>query len=182
MRRGELLSLQWKDIAFQKAHALLTVRAENTKTDSSRVVVVSSARLGAVLHRRRLGPNGRPLGGEAHVFGNEVGEPVDSLKTSWRATCRRAKIDGLNFHDLRREAASRMDDARVPRTVISARLGHKRTSTTDIYLGSTLAEQLSAMQAFAESRGDSLAELWQPPGSQPLGKCQSRNGRTLKTA
>ena len=32
-----------------------------------------------------------------------LGEPIDSVKTAWRATCRRAGIADLNFHDLRRE-------------------------------------------------------------------------------
>jgi len=35
------------------------------------------------------------------VFGNEVGEPVKSLKTAWRATYHRAGIVDLHFHDLR---------------------------------------------------------------------------------
>jgi hypothetical protein len=33
------------------------------------------------------GPDGKDLSASAHVFGNDVGEPIDSIKTSWRATC-----------------------------------------------------------------------------------------------
>ena len=96
------------------------------------------------------GPSdGKDLPETAHVFGNEVGEPIDSIKTSWRATCRRAKIEDLHFHDLRREAASRMDRDKVSRTAISAQLGHACT-TTDIYVGSQ-----------EEDRKDKLRDYWQ---------------------
>ena len=39
---------------------------------------------------------------------NDVGEPIKRIKTAWRATCRRADIQDLHFHDLRREFASRL--------------------------------------------------------------------------
>ena len=56
----------------------------------------------------------------------------------------------LHFHDLRREAASRMDRDKVSRTAISAQLGHARVTTTDIYFGSQ-----------EEDRKDELRDYWQ---------------------
>lgn len=81
--------------------------AENSKTNRPRTVPVLSARPREVLLRRRIGPDEKTLAPTAHVFGNEVGEPVDNVKTAWRTACRRAGISGLNFHDLRRECGSR---------------------------------------------------------------------------
>jgi len=59
---------------------------------------------------------------------------VDSIKTAWRGTCRRAGIVGLNFHDLRREHGSRMLEGGVNLLTVSRLLGHARVSTTDGYL------------------------------------------------
>jgi len=55
---------------------------------------------------RRTGPDSKEHKATAYVFGNAVGEHVGSIKTAWKAACRRAGISGLHFHDLRREAAS----------------------------------------------------------------------------
>lgn len=77
----------------------------------------------ALLRARREGPDDKDLPESAYVFGNEVGEQIDSVKTSWRATCRRAKIEDLHFHDLRREAASRMDRDKVSRTATAPSSG-----------------------------------------------------------
>jgi integrase len=149
MRKGELLALQWRDVTIEKKLALLSLRAETTKTNTARTVVSGSARLLAVLKTRRNGPDSEPLPLTAHVFGDEFGEKVDSLKTAWATLCRKAGIEDLQIHDLRREAASRLDRQNVSRTTISAQLGHKRTTTTDIYLGSTV-----------DGRKDELQDYW----------------------
>jgi len=53
---------------------------------------------------RRYGPDGKALPDHTYVFGNDCGERIASVKTAWRATCRRARIRNLHFHDLRRES------------------------------------------------------------------------------
>jgi hypothetical protein len=50
----------------------------------------------------------------AFVFGDECGGQVKDFKTAWRLACKRAGIVGLRFHDLRREAGSRMMEAPGP--------------------------------------------------------------------
>jgi integrase len=78
------------------------------------------------------------------VFGNEVGEPVKSIKTAWRATCRRAVIEGLQFHDLRRECGWRLlESPGVALPEVSAWLGHQNVTTTNAYLAAT-AQRLKA--------------------------------------
>ena len=85
----------------------INLRAASTKTGKARVIPIMS-RLRALLLTRRNGPDGEPLPAAAHVFGNEVGEPINQIKTAWLATCRRAGIVDLHFHDLRRDFASRL--------------------------------------------------------------------------
>jgi integrase len=85
------------------------------------------------------------------VFGNAVGEQLDSIKTAWKATCRRAGIEDLHFHDLRREAACRWFEAGVPLHHMRDLLGHADISTTSRYLAVTPTELQRSMQ-MAEER------------------------------
>lgn len=136
LRHGEITHLQWKDVLTDRAGRpkAFFIRGEHSKTGKSRTVPIASQRLFAVLEMRKLGPDGQEHKPDAFVFGNEVGEQVDSIKTAWNGTCRRAGISGLNFHDLRREHGSRMLEGGVNLLTVSRLLGHAKVSTTDTYL------------------------------------------------
>jgi integrase len=104
-RRGELLSLQWWQVKdLDGRFPSIELPAAKTKTKRDRVVPIS-ARLKAILEMRRNDPAGEPHGPQAYVFGNEIGQRRGSIKAAWRLACRRARIDDLRFHDLRREPA-----------------------------------------------------------------------------
>ena len=133
-RRGELLSLQWRHVSL--GEDLLRLDAENTKTAEARSVPITN-RLRQVLDARRTGPDGRAHGPNAYVFGNEVGEPIGTVRTAWLATCRRAGVEGLNFHDLRREFASRLLESGAAEHDVRDWLGHANITTTSRYLRST---------------------------------------------
>lgn len=96
-----------------------------------------TAALKAILKRRMLNAAGEPMAADRYVFGNEIGERVGSIKKAWGSTCRRAGIEGLHFHDLRREAASRKLELDEPWGIheISIWLGHSNVVTTVRYLG-----------------------------------------------
>jgi integrase len=53
-----------------------------------------------------------------------------SVDTAWTAACRRAEIVGLNFHDLRREAGSRLLESGMPEHYVLRFLDHANLSTT----------------------------------------------------
>jgi integrase len=142
-RKGELLSLQWRQVRWAP-RAELVLPAGKTKTKQERTVPISS-RLRAILEMRRNGPDGEPHPPEAYVFGNEIGQRVITVKTAWRLACRRAKIADLHFHDLRREAGSRWLEGGVPLQIIQAWLGHANIDQTSTYLSATAAAQHSAM-------------------------------------
>jgi hypothetical protein len=63
---------------------------------------------------RRTGPDGHELGPDAFVFGNEVGEPVKSVRIAWEKARDAAGLNGLQLRDLGHEAGSRFDEAGVP--------------------------------------------------------------------
>lgn len=126
-----------------------------TKTRKGRTLPVSQ-RLLSVLEMRRLDPTGQPFGGTSFVFGNQVGEQMAfaTFRKEWEdtvllangftperrrgklssASCESFKSIDLKFHDLRREAGSRMLDSGFPLTAVQKMLGHRRVTTTAIYL------------------------------------------------
>lgn len=146
-RRGELLSLQWSQVRGD-----LFLPAGKTKAKKPRRVPISTV-LKTVLDARRNDPAGEPLPADAFVFGDEVGRRRGSIKTAWKLTCGRAKIVGLHFHDLRREAGSRWMDAGVPLATIQRWLGHHNISQTSTYLAASGGGDADAMRAFEQATG-----------------------------
>ena len=158
MRRGEILSLQWQQVRFAP-RAELFLPGAKTKSKRDRRVPLSSV-LREMLERRRIDPAGEVIPSDGYVFGDEIGRRRGSIKTAWRLTLKRAKIGGLTFHDLRREAGSRWMDAGIPLATIQRWLGHANISQTSTYLGASLGADEQDMRAFEERIGR-LAPLTQ---------------------
>lgn len=169
-RIGELLSLQWRQVRFDLNE--IHLRAVNTKARRARHLPMSH-RLRAVIEMRRHDQNGREYPGTAFVFGDETGARIKSVKTAWEnarlkahgyevkrernarlsAECRRQLADiNLHFHDLRREAGSRLLDAGVPLGVIQAFLDHANISTSSRYLKVTQHGLHVALKHYEEVR------------------------------
>lgn len=179
-RKGELLSLRWKDVRMDDG--LIVLQAGSTKTNTMRVVPLSK-RVKAVLAMRRHGPDGKPLSAECYVFGTEVGERRKSVHHAWDLAVLRAhghepklirgklspesravvqKMD-LHIHDLRRECGSRLLEAGVGIHEVREWLGHRDISTTGRYLAITGASLQRALIRFEGSR-----ELSSPPFTPSL--------------
>ena len=157
-RRGELLSLQWSQLQRdeQSGRQTIVLPASKTKTHKPRVIPVS-LNLHAVLEMRRTDPTGQLLPPDAYVFGNAVGERLTNIRTAWRNTCRRAGIEGLHFHDLRREFACRLVESSAGLHDVREFLGHANITTTSRYVRSTpvrLAQALERMEAATETVAD----------------------------
>jgi integrase len=181
MRLGEILSLQWREVvgltvegpsARWAPRAEIIVLGEKAKTRTERHVPISS-RLRAILETRRHDPSGEPHALDAYVFGNELGQPVASIKRAWMTAVLRAhgrkprftktgnfeadsrsaldEID-LHVHDLRREAGSRWLEGGVPLHVVRDWLGHTSIQQTSTYLGTTIKTQHDAMAQFEVRR------------------------------
>ena len=154
-RVGELLALRWSQVRrdAQGQARWLVLEADDTKTHEARSIPVGET-LRAELEMRRTAPDGRDHPPTAYVFGNECGEPTRSIKTAWRAICRRAGIANLHFHDLRREFGSRLLESHADPHDVQLFLGHANITTTSRYLRSTplrLAKALKRMEDEATS-------------------------------
>jgi integrase len=150
-RRGELLSLQWSQVRKDENGDArwIVLPADKTKTNEARVIPVGP-RLRAELAMRQHAPDGSEDPGTAFVFGNECGEPIESIKMAWNGTCVRAGITGLRFHDLRREFACRLLESGAEQHDVRDFLGHANITTTSRYLASTpvrLARALARMES-----------------------------------
>jgi integrase len=148
-RVGELLSLQWHQVRWD----LNEIHLPSAKTKARRPRdLPMSQRLRAVLEMRRHGPDGGEYPVDAYVFGDETGARVKSVKTAWWAACRKAGISGLTFHDLRREAGSRLLEGGVPPNIVQAFLDHANISTTSRYLKVTRQGMHAALKRFEAAR------------------------------
>jgi len=109
MRRGELLSLTWKDINLD----LQVAHLDMTKNGFKRDMPLSSK---AITLLRSL-----PHDISGRVF------PVtpNALRCLWNRACKRAGITDLHFHDLRHEATSRFFEKGLNVMEVAAITGHK---------------------------------------------------------
>lgn len=151
MRKSEILGLKWGHV--RESVGVLDLPATLTKTGTARQVVITP-RLSAILSMRATAQrvardlkDDETLPLETHPFGNEIGEHIQSVKTAWRLTCQRADITGLTFHDLRREAGSRLlETPGVSLTDVRDYLGHKSATMTNTYLASTTLRLRDALK------------------------------------
>jgi integrase len=109
MRRGELLSLKWEHVNLQGRTAFLP----DTKNGDSRTVPLSSVAI------QVLGELPR------HISGMVIPMKYFTLEAAFKRGVRRAGLDGVRFHDLRRTAITRMAE-KLPNVIeLAAVSGHK---------------------------------------------------------
>jgi integrase len=142
-RKGDLLRLRWRDYDGE------CLRLSQSKT-KSRVIVPLHPNLRQLLH---------PKNPMDTILINSLGKAwtVDGFNTSWRKLCEEAKIFGLNFHDLRGTAATRMALAGCTVPEIAAVTGHSLRDIETIldlhYLGGRAELAASAMRKMAAFSG-----------------------------
>ncbi|MEI7607261.1 MAG: site-specific integrase [Rhodospirillaceae bacterium] len=115
-RRQELGSLEWRDVDLDGK--TITIRAELSKSRATRVVPLSAPAAAILANRpRHAGPFvfGDGTGGEKALSG--WGKPKDKLDKA-------SGVTKWTLHDLRRTAATRMDELGVSIATIEAILGH----------------------------------------------------------
>lgn len=109
MRRGELLSLRWEHIDLKGRTAFLP----DTKNGDSRTVPLSSVAVQVLDELPR------------HISGVVIPVKYFSLDAAFKRGVRRAGLDGVRFHDLRRTAITRMAE-KLPNVIeLAAVSGHK---------------------------------------------------------
>jgi integrase len=139
MRRGEILVLKWNQIN----NGFIYLR--ETKTNESRQVPINdtlAALFKKLREQRGLGSEyvftfsrkdkkkKDAQGNQINVIQNEPGDRINSVKGSFSAAIRRAKIQDLRFHDLRHTFASHFVMRGGSLKDLQEILGHKTMTMT----------------------------------------------------
>jgi integrase len=143
LRRGELLKMTWGDVEFDHATkgGWLRVRAINAKTGKARIAAMT----------QRLYDELVLLWGDSKDLNTRVFGITNHFRRAWNSACKRAKITGLRFHDLRATFATRAIQAGMPEFEVMKITGHTQKETFDRYV----RPQEDRIRAIAES-----VELW----------------------
>lgn len=124
MRRGELLSLRWEYVDLQNRTAFLS----DTKNGESRTVPLSTAAVQVLAGLPR------------HISGVVLPVKAFTLDAAFKRGVRRAGLDGVRFHDLRRTAITRMAE-KLPNVIeLAAVSGHKSLMVLKRYYRPTATE------------------------------------------
>lgn len=108
MRQGEILKLRWSDLDTMGR----VIIARDTKNGETRGIPLSSIAFDVIQALPRV---------DETLFHYTV----DGFKTSWSKLLKKTGIEGLNFHDLRHEATSRLFEKGLDTMEVAAITGHK---------------------------------------------------------
>jgi len=122
-RRGNVLAMKWEDVNLERA----TWTIPDTKAGIA-VTVPLVPEAVALLVERQAGAKG------PYVFpsNSKTGHLVEP-KVAWTRLLKRAGIEDLHMHDLRRTLGSWQASQGASLTIIGKSLGHRNVSTTAIY-------------------------------------------------
>ena len=120
-RKGELLSLRWKDVSLAAA----TLSFPQTKNGTRRDIPINSEALAALRRLKRFASKER-------VFGRED-RPSFDVRSAWETALKEAEIESFRFHDLRHTYASWAAQSGMDIRRLQRLLGHKTLAMTQRY-------------------------------------------------
>jgi len=115
MRKGEILSLTWRDINFQTAQ--ITIRGETAKSSKTRHIPLNKAAYAMMEKWHKQSENER-------VFN------IGSIQGVWNNLIKSTGIADFRFHDLRHDFASKLVMAGVDLKTVQELLGHADLTMT----------------------------------------------------
>lgn len=117
LRKGELFSLEWSDINFNRA--ILTIKGDSAKSGKTRHIPLNAIALQALKDWKNMSSS------EGLVFqSTKTGEVFSHVKKSWARVLERAKILNFRWHDMRHHFASKLVMAGVDLNTVRELLGH----------------------------------------------------------
>lgn len=125
-RRGNVMRMRWDQISMQRA--TWTIPATETKNGKACTIPLVPPAV-EILEQRAI--NGQRTG---YVFpGRRAGDHMREPKHAWSRIVKRAGIENLHIHDLRRSLGSWMAGLGVSTAIIGKQLGHSDPAATAIY-------------------------------------------------
>ena len=148
MRKSELLKLKWSDVDF--ATGTIHVRDPKSGEDEHVLMNETSKRTLRALSDSRtrvVALKDRALNHlNRHVFTAPEGGYMHALNRYWYPALKRARIEGLRFHDLRHTFASRAAMSGVDLYTLQALMRHRSPQMTQRYAHLSAAHQREAVR------------------------------------
>ncbi|MER9348496.1 site-specific integrase [Mesorhizobium sp. M0227] len=147
MRRGEILSIQFRHVDLGR----LSLVIPESKSGYSRVIPLT-ARAVAILEALRT-EDAKPT---------DLAFPITAiaLRLQWDRLTARAGIDGLNFHDLRHEAISRLFELGLTVPEVASISGHRTLAQLMRY--SHASQEVVRAKLYAAQSPDKLIGVRHP--------------------
>lgn len=136
VRASNNLNLKWSQVDFKNRTLSFRVKQKNKQGGKFHHVPMIDPCFDLL---KRLERNGE------YVFTYE-GRRIKSVKTAWKAACRRAGVKGLRIHDLRHTCASMMVQNGTPIGLIKEILGHADIKTTMRYAHHVKTAEKAALE------------------------------------
>jgi integrase len=139
-RRSNVLGMRWGDIDFHSN--TWTIQGEVSKNGNiMRVSLVEPAL--EILKRRKAETS------SVFVLSSDIGNTghYTTPTKAWRSLLKRAGLENVRLHDLRRTCGSVMAGQGASLPIIGKILGHKHTSSTAVYARLTIDPQRLALEA-----------------------------------
>jgi len=122
-RKANMLAMEWADVNLDRAEW----RIEETKNGTSQTVTLSPEAVNILRNRKLSEPTKFVFPGDG-----KTGHLMDPKK-GWKRILKRADIDDLRIHDLRRTLGSWQAKTGASLAIIGKSLNHKNQNTTAIY-------------------------------------------------
>jgi len=170
MRRGEIQSLQWRQIDFLSR--MVTVGASKTDAGSGRVIPLNEVALATLKSWATNFPDrkqehyvfpsehyGLTGDGKPHAKTNDVNTPIGEIKSAWESAKAKADVS-CRFHDLRHTACTRLLERGASLPIVASIMGWSPSTTAKMakrygHIGS--AVQRAALDALVQARGPAHA-------------------------
>ncbi|MGD0777887.1 MAG: site-specific integrase [Candidatus Solibacter sp.] len=178
-RVGELLGLRWEQVDFSNWQIVLN--PGTTKNGKGRTLPIYGEMkewlLAQQAERDAKYPTCR------FVFAHD-GHRITEFRKAWASACKRAEVEGLLFHDLRRSAVRNMRMAGIPENVAMQITGHKTRSIFDRYSivgGQEIKDAAAKMEKrFRSSLGTILGTVDPTEPKEDDGDKTDDGGKPLK--
>ena len=136
MRLNEQLTLKWDQVDLKKM--MITILAEHSKTGVERKIPLTPRAIEILNEIPR------------HIKGRVFPVSLNNFQPAWRSRTRNAEIKNLHWHDLRREACSRLMERGLSISEVQMFTGHKTLSlmlqTYSSHNPSVVAKKLNSVQ------------------------------------
>jgi len=162
-RRSEVLSIRWEDIDL----CLAEWRIPDTKAGRVHIIPLIPEALDVIKALPRI------VGNPYVVVGRKERDRLKEPAKAWQRIRRRAGLDDVRIHDLRRTVGSYMAMGGANLPLIAKVLNHSNPSTTQIY--ARLADD--APRAALEGVGKTIMSASQKPPPPNVVPIRKKNGQ-----